>query len=228
MTENLTLSIILIMKHLSLNDAKGLIEAVKQEEIALGRPENTWYFYENHVFGVAQVAKTISMKIPGMDPERIYVIALLHDIAKTKEADPNGIYPAVLRPEEKINRFHGILGYEMLKDKDEDAARANLLHTFPWNILPPFEKCSKLFFNNKQDYDFIANYIKNNPLKEEDLLIQLADSMANKNGVVTLEQRAKEFAEARKIEIPQEFFEPYMKLKHYFDKKINGDIYELF
>ena len=48
---------------LSIQDAKGLIAEVKEREIALGRAPETWYTYENHVYGVANVARTIASKI---------------------------------------------------------------------------------------------------------------------------------------------------------------------
>ena len=136
---------------------------------------------------------------------------MLHDICRTEE--------------DRKQRFHGILGYEKLKDIDEKSARSSLLHMFPWNKLPEYEKCSKIFFNKKEDYDFIANFIKTHKTTDEDLLIQLADSLANKDGIVTLEQRAKEYYERRGEEVPQ--IEARYKLKSYFDKKVGCDIYSL-
>ena len=82
--------------------------------------------------------------------------------------------------------------------------------------------------SSKDDYDFITNYIDSHKTTDEDLLIQLADSLANKNGVVTLEQRAKEYSERHNIEIPQEMIEPRYKLKAYFDNKVGCDVYGLF
>ncbi len=204
-------------KHISVQEARDMVEALKRKEIALGRAEDTWYLYGNHVFGVADAAKAIALKIKEMDADRVYVAALLHDIAKM---------------EERTGRFHGILGYEMLKDRDEDAARACLLHMFPWNKVLPFEKCSKMFFENKKDYDFVVDYAKNTAVRDEDLLIQLADSLASKDGIVTFEERKREYVERNKIEVTPELlkdlFEPRLELKEYFDKKINGDIYDLF
>ena len=216
------------MSQINIDEAKALIEAAKQEELALGRQENTWYFYENHVFGAALIAKKIAEKMTGIDPERIYVSALLHDIAKTKEFDQEGIYPSTLVLDSKIKRFHGVLGYEMLKDKDDFAARASLLHMFAWNELPPFEKCSKMFFNNRKDYDFTFEYIQNHPVTDEDLLIQLADSLASKDGLMTVEQRAETYAQDHKIDVPLELFKPRVELKAYFDKKTGMNIYDLF
>ena len=199
---------------LSLQDAKDLITALKEKEIALGRAPETWYTYENHVFGTASVARTIAAKIKHMNPEQVYISALLHDISRTGE--------------DREQRFHGLLGYEKLIDKDENAARSAITHMFPWNKIPAFEHCSKMFYGNKKDYDFVADYIQNTSITDIDLLIQLADTMANKDGIVTLEQRAQEYAERFNIIIPQEKLQPRYDLKAYFDKKIGCDIYKLF
>lgn len=198
---------------LSIKQAKELITELKQREISLGRQPETWYTYENHIMGVANVAQTIALKIPNINADEIYISALLHDICRTEE--------------DRKQRFHGILGYEKLKDMDEKAARSALLHMFPWNKLPEYEKCSKMFFTQKADYDFIKNYITSHKTTDEDLLIQLADGLANKNGIVTLAQRAEEYSKRHGIEIPKEMIEPRYKLKTYFDTKAGCDIYSL-
>lgn len=198
---------------LSIENAKKLIEELKEREIILGRKPETWFTYENHIMGVANVAKKIASKIDGMNIGEVYVSAMLHDICRTEE--------------DRKQRFHGILGYEKLKDIDEKSARSALLHMFPWNKLPEYEKCSKMFFNKQEDYDFVADFIKKHETTDEDLLIQLADSLANKNGIVTLEQRAKEYSERHGVELPQEVIEPRYKLKSYFDIKAGCEIYSL-
>ena len=110
---------------------------------------------------------------------------------------------------------------------DEDAARACLLHTFPWNELPPYRQCASLFYERKEDWHFIDDFIQKHPPKEEDYLIQLCDILANKNGFVTIEERAEEVIERHHnsqdfVDIVQDH-----ELKEYFDKKIGGDIYDL-
>ncbi len=196
---------------LSVQEAKNLIKELRENEINFGRKPETWFTYENHIENAANVAKIVASKIANMDVEEVYISAMLHDICRTEE--------------DRKQRFHGILGYEKLKDIDEKSARSSLLHMFPWNKLPEYEKCSKIFFNKKEDYDFIANFIKTHKTTDEDLLIQLADSLANKDGIVTLEQRAKEYYERRGEEVPQ--IEARYKLKSYFDKKVGCDIYSL-
>lgn len=199
---------------LSLQEAQNLITALKEKEISLGRAPETWYTYENHVYGVAKVAKTIASHIESMDADEVYVSALLHDISRTEE--------------DKEQRFHGILGYEKLIDKDETAARSAILHMFPWGKISSFEKCSKMFFEKREDYDFVADFINNTKLNDVDLLIQLSDSLANKDGIVTLERRAKEYSERHGVEIPQSVIQPRQELKTYFDRKLGLNIYNLF
>jgi len=199
---------------LTIFDAKKMIDAVCDRWVSLGRAPDTLYKYNNHVNGAADVARTIAYRLGNIDPEQIYVSALLHDIAKIDES-----------PESHVGRFHGILGYELLKDKDPNAARACLLHEIPWNKVPPSEY---KFLGNKDDYEFALNFVAENPSKEEDLLIQLADAMANKNGIVTMEQRKQDYEQRFNMEIPAPLFHPYMDLKQYFDKKIGGNIYDLF
>ena len=198
---------------LSINKAHAMINDLKNREISLGRDPKTWYTYENHVYGVAKIAKIIASKLKTMNPDRLYVMGLLHDISRTED--------------DRLQRFHGILGYEKLIQIDPDAARACLLHTFPWNELPPYRQYTKLFYQSKKDYQFIADFIKQNPPKEEDYLIQLCDHLANKNGFVTIEERAKEVMERHRKS--QDFVDIVRinELKQYFDQKIKCDIYSL-
>ncbi len=203
---------------LSIQEAKDLISDVREREITLGRAPETWYTYENHVYGTANVAQTIATHIKGLNPKEIYVSALLHDICKTEE--------------NRVQRFHGILGYEKLIDKDEKAARSAIVHMFPWNKISPFEKCFQMFFGNKKDYDFVVAYLNENEATDSDFLIQLADTLANKNGIVTIEQRAQEYAQRNGLNLSssmiQEMLAPRFELKTYFDKKIGRDVYSLF
>ena len=199
---------------LDVSQAKTLISEVKADAIAHGRLEETWYKDHNHVFGAAELAKAIADRISGMDSSRIYVMTLLHDIGKIRE--------------DREGRFHGIIGYEILKDIDIDAARAALLHMFPWNKLPVFDDCRKMFFDKEADYNFVKNYAETYPCNDYDLLVQTADSFADSRGLVTLEQRAEDYAKRHGIDIDRKAFEPRENLKKYFDEKINGNIYDLF
>lgn len=107
---------------ITIKDAENMVDNVRKRWIVLGRKPETLYMYDNHIKGAAVVAKTIATHLGSMNPEQAYVCAFLHDIAKIDES-----------PESMLGRFHGILGYEMLKSKDSAVARACLLHEIPLN-----------------------------------------------------------------------------------------------
>ncbi len=199
---------------ISIKEAEAIVNMMRDRWISLGRNPETLYLYDNHIKGCAIVAQTIALKLGNIDSTQMYVSAFLHDIAKIDES-----------PESMVGRFHGILGYEKFKDIDQQVARACLLHELPWNSVKLYEK---KFLGNKDDYNFVSQYVKDNPLKDEDLLVQLADAMANKNGIVTLKQRQQEYEERFNKKLPDEMITPYIEIKQYFDKKINGNVYDLF
>ncbi len=193
--------------------ANELILREKKFEIAHGRPENTWYLFHNHIFGAAEVARAIA-ELSGLDCSRAYFSALLHDIGKIRE--------------KYLQRFHGIVGYEMLKNEDENVARACLVHTFPFNRLDSFEKCQSMFFGNVEDYEQTAEFMALHPLDDYDRLVQMCDWVSNAYGLVTIEERAEEYALRHGVEVAPEMLEATHELKSYFDRKIGGDIYSLF
>lgn len=200
---------------ITIQEAENIVDNVRKRWVSLGRKPETLYMYDNHIKGAAQVAETIAVHVGGINPKQVYVSALLHDIAKIDES-----------PESRLGRFHGILGYEMLLDKDPTVARACLLHEIPWNRMT--KSVEKKFLGNQTDVDFVADYLANTSVTDEDLLIQLSDAMANKNGIITLEQRQEEYEARLNIKLPSELMVPYLELKQYFDDKIGGNVYELF
>ena len=206
---------------LSIEQARQIIEEFRQKELALGivTPQQL-EGHLNHINGAAYIARAIAQaitsKLPEINSDEVYVSTLLHDIGRLEEP--------------RVNRFHGIIGYEKLKERDENAARTALIHMFPLGKLPPFELCSDLFLGEQgqQDYDFVANYLKKTPLTEGDLLIQLADCLANKDGFVTLDQRFTEYQERHHIILPKELRIPRYQLKNRFDQILGHSVYDLF
>ena len=200
---------------ISVQEAKDLITELKEKELALGeRSSEQICDHLKHIYGAAYMARVIALKIPEINSEQIYVSTLLHDIGRLEE------------PRE--HRFHGIIGYEKLKNKDEHAARTALIHMFPCNKLPPFEFCTEIFFGNHADYEFVSKYIENIQINEDDMLIQLADCLANKDGFVPLNQRFKEYQERHHIKLPKEEIDRRYQLKFYFDRRIGRSVYRFF
>lgn len=202
---------------ISIAEAEKMIDEVKSRWVSLGRKPETLYLYDNHIRGAALVAHTIAEKINGINPEKAYIACLLHDIGKIDES-----------PESMLGRGHFILGYERLKDIDPDIAQTCLLHEFPYNIVPPFEDCHKRLLDNRQDYDFIVDYVSKIQTEDLDLLVQLADLMANQDGLVTIELRIKDWEIRHKTTFPPARAAAYFAVKNHFDNKLGGDVYDLF
>ena len=180
------------------------------------RIEGSWDRYYGHIYNVAKVAKKIADKI-GLDGEKIYIMGLLHDIGKFDD--------------KLVNRFHGIIGYERLKDEDEEIAKICLLHMFPNNVIRPFEDIGdRVFFNKKKDYDFTVQYAKKNPPNDYDLLIQLADTICHFDRLLTIEERVREYRARHNFKEDesqtQKAIALRMKLKKHFDKKLGVDVYK--
>lgn len=193
--------------------AQNFILEQKKLALSRGRPENTWFFFHNHVYGCAAIAKVIAREV-GLDPHFAALSALLHDIGKIRE--------------DIEHRFHGVIGYFMLKDLDEGVARSCLIHTFPFNQIDEYEKCSAMFFDKRDDYDFTAQYLAAHPANDYDRLVQLADSLSNAYGFVTVEQRAEEYAKRCGVPVSDGMTQAIKKLKSYFDRKMGADIYSLY
>lgn len=179
-----------------------------------GREPGTWYRFHNHVYGTALLAEKIAQRLGNIDPERAYVLGLLHDVGKIRE--------------EIERRFHGLIGFDILKNKDKQAARVCLSHTFFNNVLPEYVDVEAAFFRRREDYDFAADYFSKNPADWYDRLIQLCDCLANCNGLVTLEERRKEYIQRYRRLMPSYVYDEAKKMKHYFDEKLGADAYSVF
>ncbi len=198
---------------ITLEEAKKYIEELKAYDIQKGRDEKTWFFYHNHVYGTAYAAQEIASKLDGINPQRVFVLGLLHDIGRI--------------PEQYEKRFHANLGYEYFKDIDKEVARISLTHMFTLNQIEDYEKIKKAFFDKKEDYDFIKQFLQNNPINETDKIIQLADALTNAYGYVTIEQRNIEYIKRHGSSIPESVLRNMHTLKKYFDELLKTDVYQI-
>lgn len=199
---------------MNLQSALEIIEKLKAMRLAQGKADG-WLAYKNHIYGAAEIARRIALHIPSLDSEKAYILALLHDCGKFEQS--------------RQQRFHGIIGYEeMLALGEPNIARSSLLHTFPFNRLPPYSECHDLYFNRWEDYETTAAYIAQNPINEYDLLVQMADNISDYRGFVTIEDRAAGVEYFHHTKIDEETLLPRRQLKEYFDQKTKIDIYSLF
>ena len=166
--------------------------------------------YRFHTKGVALAASKIAELIPELNPEKAYILGLLHDYGK-KICE--GIE----------HNFHGRVGYEeMLKMGYNDVARICLTHTFP----------EKDFNNINFSYpsnwlEWVRGRLKNIQYDDYDYLICLTDRFFEGLSMVSIEKRAFGIAQRYKINQQQirYFTEQSFRLKTYFDKKTGKDVY---
>ncbi|MGE5653111.1 MAG: HDOD domain-containing protein, partial [Bacillota bacterium] len=128
-----------------------------------------WYTHSLHV---ANAARAIAVRCPGLIPDRAYSLGLLHDIGRRY-----GV--TALKHVIDGYRFLSGLGYE-------DAARICLTHSFPLREIGAFAG------QNDCDNDeaaFIDRYIRTVESDDYDHLIQLCDALALPAGLCLLEQR---------------------------------------
>jgi len=163
----------------------------------------------NHSRITARCAEQIAGSCADMDSEKAYILGLLHDIGRKFGIKHMGhIYDGY--------HYMQKLGYD-------EAAKICLTHSFSIQNI----------------HDYIGNFdIKDDEIKEleealaaveyddYDRLIQLCDSMAGAEGVMTMEDRMSDVAR-RYGSYPQEKWDKNMALKDYFSEKTGRDIYEI-
>lgn len=165
----------------------------------------------SHSYKVARLAEKIALKA-NMDAEKAYVIGLLHDIGRR-----NG----------EMHARHALEGYNYLTEIGfEDGARICLTHTFQYQDV---EAIYDTWDCNSEEKDFVKRYLEMVVYDDYDKLIQLCDALSLSDGYC--------YAEKKMVSSIIKFgfnnttvnkWKAILKLKEYFDKKIDGDVYKLF
>ena len=176
-----------------------------------GWPKRFETEYRFHSLGIAYACAKVAALIPGMDPEKAWVLGLLHDYGKRHD-------------ERKGEHFHVLDGYnEMLRLGYTDVARICLSHSFP-----------------KKDFDFSAygccrewlaaarEKLDTVELDDYDRLVQLFDFMFEGLRITTFENRVKGIVSRYHPKTPPtDLYNHALENKAYFEAKIGQDIYAL-
>jgi len=126
----------------------------------------------DHSIQAAEAAQKIAAAHPGLDPQRAYILALLHDIGRRE-----GI--AGMR--------HVMDGYYfMIAEGYPDAARICLTHSYP---LQDVNSGSSPWDGSTTERKFIAGYLAQIEYTAYDRLIQLCDAICLPGGPVLMEKR---------------------------------------
>lgn len=181
-------------------------EALKELEIASRLNPGPWI---EHSKNVAKAAYNIASYCEGMDANKAYVLALLHDIGRRC-----GVYSVK----------HIMDGYNFAMEKGwNEVARICLTHSYP--IKDNFLEIGRIDVT-KEQLEFVREYLNNIEYDDYDKLVILCDSLANENGFCILEKRFIDTSTRYGI-FPYSLdrWLETIKIKEYFDKKINMNVY---
>ena len=167
--------------------------------------------WEQHSISVANNARLIAEKAPGMDADRAYVMGLMHDIGR--RAGVTGIK-------------HVFDGYDyMMRLPEPEIARICLTHSFPIKDVRTFfgkYDCSEAQLN------FLQNYLDAQEFDDYDILIQLCDAISLPNGACIMEKRLIDVALRHGLpDFTIEKWKAFMRTKTHFDKLCGRNVYEL-
>lgn len=142
-----------------------------------------------------------------MDAEKAYVLGLLHDIGRKFGVRHLGHVSDGYR-------FMMSLGYD-------EAAKICLTHSFNNHTIN--EYIGK-FDVSEEEMEMIKTELARTVYDDYDRLIQLCDSLAGAEGVLDIEDRMND-VKKRYGFYPQDKWDSNMRLKRYFEKKMEKDIY---
>lgn len=181
-------------------------EAMHELELAGKLNPGPW---GKHSINVGIAARNIAEKIPEMNPQKAYIVGIMHDIGRRV-----GIVDIPT---------HVYEGYKYCIQKGwDETARICMTHSY---------------LRMKEEFDYepvtetekvIKNYIVNCEPDDYDRLIQLCDSLAVDYGFVILEKRFVDVT--RRYGIMEGYikgWEVAFGIKEYFEQKTGCSVYDL-
>ena len=155
-----------------------------------------------HSYHTAECAQQIAEGCTDMDPEKAYVLGLLHDIGRREGI--TGI-------------AHVYDGYHYLKDLGyESAARIALTHSFALKRLDEYVGIGDLNASQIHEMQALLDSIT---FDDYDRLIQLCDAMATAEKITTVEERMNDVKQRYGF-YPQEKWDKNLELRDYFEEKM--------
>lgn len=161
----------------------------------------------DHSRVAAHCAERIARECGDLDPDKAYILGLLHDIGRKFGARHLG---------------HVSDGYSyMLSLEYDEAARICLTHSFNGRSLDDY---IGKFDTTQDELKLIQDALKSAAMDEYDRLIQLCDSLAGSEGVLDIEERMSD-VKRRYGSYPQQKWDNNIRLKEHFEEKMGKDIY---
>jgi HD superfamily phosphodiesterase len=163
----------------------------------------------DHSRVAAHCAEKIAAGCADLDPDKAYILGLLHDIGRKFGVRHLG---------------HVSDGYSyMMRLGYEEVAKICLTHSFHNQSLKDY---IGKFDTSDAELELIQTTLSNTRMDDYDRLIQLCDALAGSAGVLDIEERMED-VKRRYGSYPQEKWDANRKLKEYFESKTGRNIYEL-
>ncbi|WP_242876828.1 HD domain-containing protein [Butyrivibrio sp. ob235] len=163
----------------------------------------------DHSRVAAHCAEKIAQACDGMNPEKAYILGLLHDIGRKFGVRHLG---------------HVSDGYSyMMSLGYDEVARVCLTHSF--NNMRLDEYIGRVDTSD-EEYELVKTELGKIEADEYDRLIQLCDALAGSDGVMNIEDRMND-VKRRYGSFPQTKWDSNIRLKAYFEEKTGKDIYDL-
>ncbi len=157
----------------------------------------------------AHCAEKIAAACGDMDPEKAYILGLLHDIGRKFGVRHLG---------------HVSDGYSyMLSLGYEEVAQICLTHSFHDLRLDSY---IGKWDTSAEETEMIEKALFTVKLSDYDRLIQLCDALAGNNRVMNIEERMLD-VKSRYGRYPQKKWDANLNLLAYFEKKANCNIYDV-
>ncbi len=165
--------------------------------------------WANHSRISAQCAEKIAMACEDIDPEKAYILGLLHDIGRKFGVRHLG---------------HVSDGYSyMLSLGYDEAAQICLTHSFHDSRLDSYIGKQD---TSAKEMEMITKALSVVKTGDYDRLIQLCDALAGNDRVLKIEERMQD-VKNRYGYYPQEKWDANLNLLVYFEKKTGRNIYDV-
>lgn len=157
----------------------------------------------------AHCAERIAAACGTLDPEKAYILGLLHDIGRKFGTRHLG---------------HVSDGYTYMRSLGYDeAAQICLTHSFHNQSTDGY---IGKFDTTAEEQKLVEDALASVTLTDYDLLIQLCDALAGPDTIVDIEDRMEDIRR-RYGSYPQEKWDYNLRLKQYFETLAGGDIYQV-
>ena len=163
----------------------------------------------NHSRVAAHCAEKIAEKCEDIDPEKAYIVGLLHDIGRKFGTRHLG---------------HVSDGYTyMMSLGYDEVARVCLTHSFNDQVMEDYIGKKD---TTDAEYEQIQNALHEISMDEYDRLIQLCDAIAGADGVLDITERMAD-VRRRYGSYPTQKWNQNLLLKKYFEEKAGDEIYNI-